>query len=265
METFLAEDDTEIVTFALPLYRGKAPAASANLVEIYNLAGLLFRSSTVLRLMYYHDDPVLEDIRAIVRSKGVLTDEILADAASRFPPDFISLKAESPLTWIIKCAQEVASAIDILAQVPANVYKGWIGVKRERHEFEQQILEDERKNRSLLVSPLALSEALRGLEYDVPEALIEAILQNKAQTQNLIELAHNIEKLKQERAVTIYMHAKAMKELSNLPGFQKAFSVISEDELMTYNTELMRNSVINQVSDLHFHTPLLEERPQNHK
>jgi hypothetical protein len=68
-----------------------------------------------------------------------------------------------------------------------------------------------------------------------------------------VDLAGKIEDLKHKRALTVHATALALQEVYKLPGLREAPSKISQAELRAYNTELVRNSIINQTSDLHYY------------
>lgn len=251
MEKMDFKEGFEKVALPLPLFYRDKFAFSANLLEVYEMIGVLVRTHATLSLLYYTKDPNLNHIRNSVKSKELLTYAVVSDVASLYPLDFVSLTAESPLVLNILSPKEIAEAIEKIFRLPFKLLGDHIDYKKKKYELEKQQKEDQKKNTPLLISP----EDLEGfLPDNIPKGLIEGVMNGSTdKIFELLEVASRFEDYKQKEALTVYRSALAIQEVYKIPGFEKTPSKISQTELKVYNTELIKNSIINQTSNVHFY------------
>lgn len=250
------------VALKLPLFYRYEPAFSVNLSDVHSLTGLLVRTHATLCLLYYTNDPELTYIRDTVRSVGLLTDDVIKSVASLYPLDFVSLTAGSPFELEIVSPKSTAEAIETILRLPYKLLNDRLDYKKKKHEFEQQQKEDEKKNTFFQPYSEELERVLGG---EVPKELVDMVMKGNvdgAMGMCNVGIAH--EKHKQEIVKTLYYSALAFNELYKIPGFEKAPSIIAQEELMVYNTELMRNNINHQRSDLHFYPTIQnQEKEEN--
>lgn len=245
----------EEVSLDLPIYYMNKPAFSAPMFDIYKLMGFLVRSSAILSLLYYNNDSRLEHIHSYVRSKRILTNEIISDVLSLYPLEFISLTKESPLNLKILSIKEIAEAIEKIVRLPLTVNKDLIEI--ETKEIELQQLKE--KNKALPISKKELAK-----DYDMPEYLIEGV--NDAHSfHKVIELASELEDLRYKQAKTFYWNIKAIQELYKLPGYNEAPFRVSQIALSVYNTQLLRDMNMHQTSDYRIHKSSLDDQDDSDK
>lgn len=104
----------EEVNLELQLWRGDKPASLATVSELRDIFGVLDQSHAILSLLYHGADPKLEDIRSFIDREGIVKPEMLSYVSLRYPLDFVSLKAESPLTLSLQVIEEIAGSMWIL-------------------------------------------------------------------------------------------------------------------------------------------------------
>lgn len=98
----------------LQLWRGDKPASSATVSELRDIFGVFDQSHAILSLLYHRTDPRLEDISSLVDREGIIKPEMLSYVSLLYPLDFVSLKAESPLTLSLQVIKELAGSMWIL-------------------------------------------------------------------------------------------------------------------------------------------------------
>ncbi len=240
----------EKVTIALPLFRGSEPAVSAYLPEICDLLWLLTRAHAVLSLLHNINAPGLARIRDGVARDGILPDRAVRDVASMYPLELCSLAAESPLVLKLLSPREIAEALETILRLPLRWLGDLLDYRKKKLELTRAIKEERRRD-----SPLPVSiDALRDILYDVPEEFVVGVLRGRSkEIGDLIDLARQYEDLKQKRALTAIVTAKAVQMLYELPGVREAASVVPDRELGIYTAELARPFIINQRSELHFY------------
>lgn len=259
------KEEHEKVALKLPLFYGDEPAFSVNLSDVHSLTGLLVRTHATLCLLYYTNDPKLTDIRDTVKSAGFLTDDVIKSVASLYPLDFVSLTAGSPFELELLSPKAFAEATEIILRLPGMLSEDSLDRKKKKYEFEQQQKEDEKKNTPLQLSSEEMERIFGGA---APKELIDLAM--RGDTDKIID-AYKVliisEQHKQEtaktahyKALAVYHSALAINEMYKMPGFEKAPSIISQTELEVYNTELMRNNIIHQLSDLHFYPTIQNQK-----